>query len=538
MRAMAFSWGSTKRRLVIPVVGVLLCAASLSLVGTGTAVAQGPACAGQTGTVRTTVTTFAQLRDEMQSSGGATMCIITLGADIGAANVQQSIQVNRRARVWGGLHTLRSVYFNVRESGFAVRRVVFEHTATAESFTHPAVRIGPDVTGALIRDNQFLNYTKTGSGIIKLDSSASGARWRRNFIERNEFTNWGDTTSLSKGIQIGDPRGLVVNGGANTNWNPSRALGPTIVRHNIFTAAADVGTTDESSLALPLQIYNPSVIENNCIVGGGEGISTKGSYNTVVGNTVTEIKNLTGALNMRDGDSNVFAYNEVRDSRAGFEIWSGAGTFMALNYFADMKREDPEDDDSAAGRLGQISWGAQEGSRVWTRVVGIENRPIHNGERVDHLEGDESYWLAPRMSVIARNRFVGSNAGEKVRISSNPNDSVRSQDLMPENIWVYFNFDQTDDTEGTSGGDRQILEGSTIAATSWTREDKPAASEPVFDILDTATRNWTINQLQDSRYTPSAAWLDRPPPFANNPLLGFSEPGGTNRRSAVPSACS
>jgi len=165
----------------------------------------------------------------------------------------------------------------------------------------------------------------------------------------------------------------------------------------------------------------PTTVENNCIAsksgGAGffNGISAKGSWNNIVGNTIANTW-ADGALYMRDGDLNVWAYNQVTDNNNGFWTMSGRSNIFIRNFF----------NNNAA--YGKVLGGKEKNESSTGKLL----RTGHFGNFAngpDSTLGETSYHFPSTNTLFTQNHFwyTRASASQKVNYW---NAAVPSRDAV------------------------------------------------------------------------------------------------------------
>ncbi len=225
--------------------------------------------------------------------------------------------------------------------------------------------------------------------------------------------------NVFKAIQVGNPQ-IIVNWD-NYNVNPPAVVPDNYhvykypksirVRNNVIRTLKEGG-----KYSVAIQLYFPTVVENNCVIGPFyNGISSKGSFNNVVGNTIVGTTG-GGALYIRDGGSNLYANNVVIDSDSAFTFWSGTYNIMTRNHFERASWAGPNDrpGDSEPNKLGVIFRGGHDGERFYDNLLSgdtifdrLSNQPTNFDQ--SSLNGIENYWLRPKDGLITRNTFKNND---------------------------------------------------------------------------------------------------------------------------------
>jgi len=98
---------------------------------------------------------------------------------------------------------------------------------------------------------------------------------------------------------------------------------------------------------------------------------------------------------MRDGDLNVFAYNQITNNDKGLWIWSGIGNMFVRNIVNGNKSS------------GQLVNGGQAGQRY----NAAPDLPVFTGGPYDPPTGNTSNWFAPKANLITQNIFTDNDSG-------------------------------------------------------------------------------------------------------------------------------
>lgn len=146
-----------------------------------------------------------------------------------------------------------------------------------------------------------------------------GGDYSNNVIEGCVFDDWGSPAHHSSGIKIGQ------SGTAPTSSN-------NVIRGNRFTNGASGGNSPA------IQIFFPSIVEDNVIDGCEDGIEVKGSNNIIRHNMIT---NCDGGeiLSNRFGNNNLYEGNcIVRNAGFGLTVSIGVNNTWSNNVIYDNER--------------------------------------------------------------------------------------------------------------------------------------------------------------------------------------------------------
>jgi len=293
-----------------------------------------------------------------------------------------------------------------------------------------------NVTGTRIVRNRFTDIEASTPVRITL----SGEYVHNNTLVQDNFFQG---PKVFRAIQVGNPSITVNWDDYNTNpptinadtYHEYKYPENTVVRDNVISALNKGGR-----YSVAIQLYSPTVVENNCVVGPFyNGISAKGSFNNVVGNTIAGTIG-DGALYIRDGDSNLYANNVVLDSDSGFTFWSGTYNIMTRNHFERINWTGPNDIPGSAepNHLGVVFRGGHDGERSYENLlVGetifdrLSNQPTNFDQ--SSLRDNENYWLRPKDGLITRNTFKNYNPGLRAAVYG------ADVGFNPMGVWVDHN---------------------------------------------------------------------------------------------------
>ncbi len=216
------------------------------------------------------------------------------------------------------------------------------------------------------RANQIRKCTFRGFGKKK----PSKAIWIRetgdhgdNVIEDCLFEDWGGLSYHSSAVKI-------------SQQGHGDAFSGTIVRRNTIRNFA-VGGNNPG-----IQPFAPSLIENNVIHDGEDGVEVKGSRMVVRGNTVYNMRG-SEAMSNRSGSDNLFEANTLYNIHTyAWQIWTG-------------------------------------GRNVW------RNNVVHGCNRIAHIKGGDSRDAAAVDVLLINNTFYQNDRGVSWDLKRFPPRDVR-----------------------------------------------------------------------------------------------------------------
>jgi len=271
--------------------------------------------------------------------------------------------------------------------------------------------------------NRFSGFRQKPGIRVSASESVAHANTSIYWNSLGGFTGKNGQRVLNKGIQIGEAAWTIVdNAQVKTNWKVPHG---TRIEANIITSDKELGYRDPDRISpqdkqsVAMQIYFPTSVENNCIAsengnnGFFNGISTKGSWNNVVGNTVANTWG-DGALYMRDGDLNVFAFNQVTNNAQGLWIWSGIGNMFVRNIVAN---------NTSNGSL-------VDGGQAGQRYTAAPDRPIFTGGPINPPTGNTSNWFAPKANLITQNIFTGDASSGAISHGTGALSAVKTMEYL------------------------------------------------------------------------------------------------------------
>ncbi len=191
-----------------------------------------------------------------------------------------------------------------------------------------------NVNGFLIeirgKNNLISKCEFSGFGNI----STSKAIWIRNEISVTDnhsnnvidnciFKNWGKTsqTGSNSCVKVGQT-------------NPSQIFQGTIIRNNKFIDGPLPNNTENQTA---IQLFCPTLVENNIIKNSYDAIEVKGSNNIIRKNIISECHGAE-ILSNRSGSNNIFEGNIIHDNEnEGIHIWSGENNIFRNNIVYNCK---------------------------------------------------------------------------------------------------------------------------------------------------------------------------------------------------------
>ena len=299
-----------------------------------------------------------------------------------------------------------------------------------------AVRIGKNsgaVRASRIVGNKF-NRIRAPQGVIKVDATFDNGN---TLISWNTIHNWAPREGGTfHAIKVGSNRlqqgvGALPGGTADPDGLVYQFLPEftsTWIRHNRITN--NYGLPAFSSA---IQLNNPAVVHNNCVVGSFNGISTKSDGSVVTSNTIRSMTE-TG-LYMRDGDQNRFEDNLVTHSFNGFETISGKRTIFRNNRI------------SQSCRAGQIHAAQHGGTRSnsATDVTISAHTNITDNESLVIISDQTSYQFTSDETLFSFNSFMDNEQGvfwwvKEENWNKRPSTTGGVPPWhRPTNVWFYKN---------------------------------------------------------------------------------------------------
>jgi len=238
----------------------------------------------------------------------------------------------------------------------------------------------PDTNALPATNNKILNNKFTNITGYNIISISGGNRNNGNIIKDNTFKNWGASGQFTVGVRVGSNRlqgttgtklptgwklGKVYDANGNiivdpdgsseqtvpSSWQGGKVPGDgyvglpiitgTKIEGNHFLNLAEDGfnLSNLHQYTVAVQLYNPSSVKHNVINGSGNGISTKGSGNTIIANTISNVQT-DGALYLRDGHNNTFKNNIIKNNPNASGVWAWSSKFSLLenNVFSNNGR--------------------------------------------------------------------------------------------------------------------------------------------------------------------------------------------------------
>ena len=373
-----------------------------------------------------------------------------------------------------------------------------------------------NVNGTSIKGNHFSGLVSEPG--VRVNSTASH-RVSDTHILENTFSGFAGTTT-HKAIQVGSDQ---LANGANQGY---LIAGGTIVRDNLIVANKELGNGGSAGAAPAIQLFFPTVVENNCIAnasgisrGFSNGISAKGSGNTIVGNTISGT-HLDGGVYGRDGDLNVWAYNLVSDNARGLYMWSGQNNIYVRNTF--------ENNTS----YGQLVWGGESGQRQLPGLNAGTTQMLNTfGTSPFSARSETSSWFAPVNPLVTQNVFTWQStpSGLMTSASSSPNGT-----FAPQGAWLLNN--SVKNTNGSTVMGSGLVDWAQNPANNGSaRLSGDEANAPAVNQIFNRTALQSIfDDVSDPALRPTRSWLTSD---WDGVGAGFSAPAGVSYGVDVPAVC-